>query len=333
MSARRTRPGLAGAVPLAVLLLALLALAACQPPRTLTDIAYGPREAHRLDLYLPGGEGPHPLVIYIHGGGWWSGSKSNTPREYVDHFLDRGVAFAAIDYSKLEAAAADGLFPPVLGPLGDCRRALQFLRMRASEYRLDPARIGAFGSSAGGFNALWLALKPDQALPDATDPVERVSTRLTVGAGVNPQTTIDPNQMRQWAGPDLRYGGHAFGLMEKDFEGFLARRDEFAPLFEGLSPVTMIGPDRPPIHLLYDTSKPVELHEHIDLVHSSGFGLGFMRIAQRKGQPASMSVTGLRPREVRAEFLDRIADALLRPAPAPTQEGEVAVPPSAQASG
>ena len=296
-----------------MMVLVLAAFTSCKPPRNLLDIAYGDAEAQKLDLYLPAGDGPHPLVIYVHGGGWWNGSKSNTSRSDIEQFLERGVAFAAIDYGTLEAAAEEALFPPLLKPLHDTRRALQFLRMNAANYRLDAERIGAYGSSAGGFNALWLGLHTDQAVPAATDPLDRVSTQLAVAAGINAQTTIDPNQMRQWAGPKLRYGGHAFGLMEKDFEGFLARRDEFKPHIEALSPVSLITPDAPPIHLLYDTAKPVERHEHVDLVHSAGFGLGFMRIAQRKGHRATMSVTGIHPDRERRAFLDRIADALLEP--------------------
>ena len=48
-------------------------------------------------------------------------------------------------------------------------------------------------------------------------------------------------------------------------------------------------------------------------MHSPGFGLGFMRIAQRKGHSASMSVTGIHPERERRAFLDRIADALIEP--------------------
>lgn len=310
---------------MAALLLAPLALASCVPERSLHDIAYGEADEQRLDLYLPSGRGPHPVVVYIHGGGWWSGSKSNTSRAEIEQFRARGVAFAAIDYRKLQTATEKGIFPPVLLPLQDSRRALQFLRHNAESYRLDPDRIGAYGSSAGGFNALWLGMHPDQAVPDAIDPVERASTRVVFSAGIDAQTTIDPNQMRQWAGPKLRYGGHAFGLNEKDFDTFLEKRDELKPHIERLSPTALIRADAPPVHLFYDTSKLVERYEHIDMVHSPGFGLGFVRISLRSGHAASMTVSGMEPQRARRAFLDRLADALLEPVAA-TEPAEAALP-------
>lgn len=61
--------------------------------------------------------------------------------------------------------------------LADMQRAIRVVRSRAAEWGLDPAKIGAGGFSAGGELAELAALRNDPGTPDATDPVERVSSR------------------------------------------------------------------------------------------------------------------------------------------------------------
>ena len=83
----------------------------------------------------------------------------------------------AINYRYIAQAEADGVKPPVKGPLGDAARALQFVRSKAAEWNIDKPRIGATGGSAGACSSLWLAFHPDMADPKSTDPVARESTR------------------------------------------------------------------------------------------------------------------------------------------------------------
>ena len=97
-------------------------------------------------------------------------------------------------------------------PLHDAARALQFVRSKAGEWNIDKQRIGASGGSAGACSSLWLALHDDLADPQSDDPVARESTRLWCAAVSGAQTTLDPQQMKEWT-PNSRYGGHAFGFM------------------------------------------------------------------------------------------------------------------------
>ena len=101
--------------------------------------------------------------------------------------------------------------PPVEWPLHDAARALQFVRSKAAEWNIDKQRIGASGGSAGACSSLWLAFHPDMADPKSSDPVARESTRLWCAAVTGAQTTLDPQQMKEWT-PNSRYGGHAFGF-------------------------------------------------------------------------------------------------------------------------
>jgi acetyl esterase/lipase len=107
------------------------------------DLAYvnGGHERNRLDLYLPEkAEGRLPVVVWIHGGAWYAGSK-----EWCRAlpFVARGYAVASINYRLSQHA----IFP---AQIEDCKAAIRWLRANAAKYHLDPAHIGVWGESAGG---------------------------------------------------------------------------------------------------------------------------------------------------------------------------------------
>ena len=112
------------------------------------DLSYvlGGHARQKLDLYLPKDGENLPLIINIHGGAFRMGSKENgVPLEY----LSRGYAVASINYRLSQHA----VFP---AQIEDCKSAVRWLRAHASEYRLDPNRFAAWGSSAGGHLAAML---------------------------------------------------------------------------------------------------------------------------------------------------------------------------------
>ncbi len=95
----------------------------------------------RLDLYFPKNTAkPYPVIVWVHGGGWSAGSKANPRAEFL---VSQGYAVASINYRLSDQAK----FP---AQLYDCKAAIRWLRANAVQYDLDPKRIGAFGSSAGG---------------------------------------------------------------------------------------------------------------------------------------------------------------------------------------
>ena len=197
------------------------------PQPTLSSVRYGPHERHILDFWKAESATPTPLLFVIHGGGWTGGSK-----ERLDRFADpkailaAGISIAAINYRYVPQAVEAGIEPPVKAPLHDAARALQFVRSKAAEWNLDKARVGAAGGSAGACSSLWLAFHDDLADPGSDDPVARESSRLWCAAVTGAQTTLDPQQMKQWT-PNSRYGGHAFGL--NGFPAFLAGREKILP--------------------------------------------------------------------------------------------------------
>ncbi|WP_285711840.1 alpha/beta hydrolase [Erythrobacter oryzae] len=110
------------------------------PTRTL---AYGSDSLQALDLWLPEGTGPAPLVLFVHGGGWKRGSKDNAmSRALPGHMLEQGYAFASIDYRLVPAATVEQ-------QAADVAAALAHLLARADEYGIDRARVVLTGHSAG----------------------------------------------------------------------------------------------------------------------------------------------------------------------------------------
>ncbi len=128
------------------------------PTPNYSDLVYrtysttpGARTTH-LGIYLPTtGPGPFPTVIYIHGGGWYTGGWQ-TPASLIPLLLSRGVAVVGIDYRLTSQGNQYGSGIPVTWPaqIHDCKGAIRWVRANAATYNHDPAHLGAWGPSAGG---------------------------------------------------------------------------------------------------------------------------------------------------------------------------------------
>jgi acetyl esterase/lipase len=94
-----------------------------------------------LDLYYPKtADGPVPVVVWVHGGGWKNGSKDRCPASWL---VEHGYAVASINYRLIDEAQ----WP---AQIDDCRAAIRWLRTNADGFQLDAHRIAAWGGSAGG---------------------------------------------------------------------------------------------------------------------------------------------------------------------------------------
>ncbi|MCX6395734.1 MAG: alpha/beta hydrolase [Propionibacteriales bacterium] len=115
------------------------------PPRTWTtrtDLTYGDNGRDSLfDLVLPDGPGPHPWLLWVHGGGWHFGSKE-FPLPYVELLASRGFAGVVVNYPLAPGPA----YPAAPRAVND---ALAHVLSRASELGLDPDRVVLAGDSAG----------------------------------------------------------------------------------------------------------------------------------------------------------------------------------------
>ncbi len=98
---------------------------------------------HYMDVYMPGGQGPFPAIIYIHGGGWTRGSRTDY-NSTATFYAKRGIAGFAIDYTLTVGNVT--AWPR---NAQDVVRAIRFIRESAQRFNIDPERIAVFGNSAG----------------------------------------------------------------------------------------------------------------------------------------------------------------------------------------
>jgi acetyl esterase/lipase len=148
-------------------------------PAPTTTIDYGDDPLQVVDLWLPEGAGPHPVVLMVHGGCWQTEIADRTIMNWIaDDLRRRGIAVWNIDYRGVDRPG--GGYP---GTFLDASAAADALRVHAARHRLDPSRLAAIGHSAGGHLALWLAARP--RLPQgsalrASDPLP-IPTVISLG--------------------------------------------------------------------------------------------------------------------------------------------------------
>jgi acetyl esterase len=217
-----------------------------KPDPDLANIRYGPHERNVLDLWKakprPGQGGPTPVVVFFHGGGFRQGDKSGIPARLVVKCLNAGISVASANYRLSQDA-------PYPAPMRDGARAIQYLRMHAREFGIDPARVGASGSSAGAGIALWVGFHDDLADPKDADPVLRQSSRVKCLGVDGAQTSYDPRFIKREIGG--RAHEHSalkpfYAIPDSDLGTPKAHR-----LFEDASPITHATAGDPPVILFY----------------------------------------------------------------------------------
>ncbi|MCL1804525.1 MAG: alpha/beta hydrolase [Clostridiales bacterium] len=135
--------------------------------RKYLNVSYTPDKPHPmriLDICLPeAGEGPYPVLIYMHGGGFVGGLKNDLHAESYMEAVNEGYAYVGVE-QRLCSPKGDGTFDPdgrFPGPLYDLKAAIRFLRANAGKYQLDPDRFALLGTSAGGYHVAMAAATQD----------------------------------------------------------------------------------------------------------------------------------------------------------------------------
>lgn len=172
---------------------------------TETDLVYGTAPGPggspvtlKLDLYRPPADTTQlrPVVVLIHGGGFTKGDKidlDGTARDYamrgfvavsINYRLDPGVKPS--DAPRYLRAATNGI--------DDAMEAVRWVRRHAATYRIDPTRIAAVGSSAGGAIALGLAATDDPT-PGGPLAAHSPKVRAAVSTGAHLTPGIEAGQV------------------------------------------------------------------------------------------------------------------------------------------
>jgi len=124
------------------------------PPKSDARLTYGPDPNQFGDLRLPAGKGPHPLVIFIHGGFWRSAYDLGHAGHLCAALTAVGAATWNIEYRRI--GNAGGGWP---GTFDDVLHAAEYVKAMRNKYPIDLTRVVVAGHSAGGHLALWLAAK------------------------------------------------------------------------------------------------------------------------------------------------------------------------------
>jgi acetyl esterase/lipase len=202
--------------------------------------------SNMLDLYRPKtGTGPFPTVIWIHGGGWKTGSRADIGQ--AQRLVCAGFAVASIDYRL----SGEATFP---AQIYDVKAAIRYLRANAATYNLAPHRFAAFGSSAGGHLAALAGTSGGvAALEDLTMGNSGVSSKV--------QAVVD------WYGPtDLGTmdselatigcggGNHSLSTSPESAFAGCTISSCAATTLAALSPLTYVDAKDPPFLILHGSA-------------------------------------------------------------------------------
>jgi acetyl esterase/lipase len=120
-----------------------------------TDISYGAEPTQKFDIYVPKNASVKlPLIIFVHGGAWIAGDKSDVSA--IANFLaNQGFVVINMNYRLLPTFT----YP---APLEDIQMVLQWAKQNSEQYKIDTAHIGLSGHSAGGHLVALYALTQDK---------------------------------------------------------------------------------------------------------------------------------------------------------------------------
>lgn len=226
-----------------------------------TDLPYCSQGKEHLlmDMHWPTqGAGPFPLVVYVHGGGWVSGDKSENIQPYAQELTARGIAVAAVNYRLAKSAP----FPAMIE---DVACAVRHLRTHATTYNIDPDAIGAFGGSAGGHLASLLGTASDT-------PNWTVSAYTNISSNVAAVTEFfGPTNLQE------AFEGNNEQTLKRVFAQNTYENMAFA------SPITFITPNDPPFLIFHgeeDTLVPISQSESFtNALITAGIDTTFVRVA------------------------------------------------------
>lgn len=223
----------------------------------------------QLDIYkLKDLKEPAPIMIFIHGGAWRTGKRS----DYLPYLIDyakKGYITATVSYRLVKQA----IFPAAVQ---DVNCAVQWIRKHATEYGIDSDRIALIGGSAGGHLAMMVGYAGDE-------PLFNEDCSIRNSSGVKAVINL--------YGPGDLTTPYAIGMYQTiDFIG--GSYKENPELYKLASPKTFISPDDPPtltFHGTIDSLVPVSQSDSLDSwLSKAGVPHDYHRL---KGWPHTMDVS------------------------------------------
>jgi acetyl esterase/lipase len=140
-----------------------------------TEVEYRRTDAGRqlmARIYEPGGTGPFPTVLDLHGGAW--NAKDRKAEEPMDRAIaESGVLVAAVDLTL----APESPYPACVQ---DANYAVRWLKTKAASWNGSQTKIGIYGSSSGGHVAELLAMRPGDSRYNAIPLPEAPTAEASV---------------------------------------------------------------------------------------------------------------------------------------------------------
>jgi len=189
-----------------------------------------------LTAFLPAPEKATGAAIVVCPGGGYGGLAGHEGQGYAEWLAQNGIAGLVLKYRL----GSKGYRHPAM--LNDAARAVRLARSKAADWKIDPERVGVMGSSAGGHLASTLLTHFDAGKTDATDPIERLSSRPTLGVLCYAVISMGPNT----------HGGSKQNLLGNN---------PAPELIESLSNEKQVTKETPPTflwHTVEDTAVKVE---------------------------------------------------------------------------
>jgi len=226
------------------------------------DVIYGRKfgTALTMDVFTPA-KANGAAVVAVVSGGWVSAHEGIRPAAY-EELLKRGyTVFAVVHGSQPKYT-----IPEILK---DMHRALRFIRFHASDYHIDPERIGISGGSAGGHLSLMQGTAGKAGDAKAKDPVDRVSSRVQAVACFFPPTDF----LNYGAKGNLALGRGTLSAFKApfDFREFnpktrsfelITDEDRRRAIGKDISPVYHVTPDDAPTLIIHgDADKLVPIQQ------------------------------------------------------------------------
>ncbi|MBB5781488.1 alpha/beta hydrolase [Nonomuraea jabiensis] len=301
------------------------------PPGTETerfgDLAYAPPQpadgrGHLLDLYVPAGRGPYPLVIWTSGSAWRSDEGKNGAAQAAAFFTTAGYAVAGV---SVRSSAQAG-FP---AQLHDIKAAVRWLRANAAGYRLDAGRFVVMGNSSGGWVATMAALTGD--VPELEGEVGVTGPSSRVQAAVDFYGPTDFLQMDAHMPPGAREEFNAMlGLSDGHDDPFSPESllmggpiQECPEAVALANPVTYASAGMPPLLILHgQADRLVPEHQSVllfEAIAARGGTAVFYSIPE-VGHEHSYVTDPARAAGYVARWAEGGRQGLLANAPAPTWE-------------
>ena len=228
------------------------------------NIAYEPKGPERLDVYEPPGRAPKggwPVILAIHGGGWWTTDKSQWEGQVAAQYVPLGYAVVVPNYTLSTPTS-----PSWPTAFHDVQQALTWTHQHASAYRFNTNRVIALGESAGGELAALLGTVP-------ADP------GTTGGATFKVQAVVSfygPMDMTTLARTDAQVNSKVVQFLG----GSVSQRPAD---YASASPTNWVSPGDPPMLLIHGTADPTvpisQAEEMAATLSASGVPNEFLPVA------------------------------------------------------